>query len=138
MFPKGLSNLQLRHALFTNDITKEKFNYIISADLLKYVEECPSMIIVNTDCHTGQGQHWILMYFPDTTTKEVYYSLCKDLSSYPQDIKHFITKFKTIEFSEGTKQPVNLPLCGYYCLYYAHLRCQGIDMMNRKDNFMWI
>ena len=68
MFPKGLSNLQLRHALLTNDITKDKFNYIISADLLKYVEECPSMIIVNTDCHTGQGQHWILMYFPDTTT----------------------------------------------------------------------
>ena len=72
MFPKGLRKMQLRHALLTNDITKEKFNYIISVELLKYVEECPSMIIVNTDCHTGQGQHWILMYFPDTTTIEVY------------------------------------------------------------------
>ena len=89
MFPKGLSN----HALLTNDTTKEKFNYIISADLLKYLEECPFMIIVNTDCHTGQGQHWILMYFPDTTTTEVYDSLCKDMSSYPQDINYFITIF---------------------------------------------
>ena len=79
MFPKGLSNLQLRHALLTNDITKEKFNYFINADLLKYVEECPSMIIVNTDCHTGQGQHWILMYFTDSTIIEVYDSLCKDV-----------------------------------------------------------
>ena len=68
------------------------------------MEECPSMIIVNTDCHTGQGQHWILMYFPYTTTIEVYDSLCKDVSSYLQDIEHFITKFKTIKFSKGTKQ----------------------------------
>ena len=60
------------------------------------------------------------------------------MPSDPQDIRHFFTKFRTIKFSEGTKQPVNLPLRGYFCLYYAHLRCQGIDMMSRKDNFMWI
>ena len=83
MFPKGLSNLQMRHALLTNTVTKEKFNYVTSADLLKHVEECPSMIIVNTDCYTGKGKHWLLMYFPDTTTIEIYDSLCYDISCYP-------------------------------------------------------
>ena len=138
MFPKCLSNLQLRHALLTNGVTKEKFNYVTSADLLKHVEECPSMIIVNTGCYTGKGEHWLLMYFPDTTTIEIYDSLCNDISCYPQDIRQFITKFKTIQLSKGTKHPVNSLLCGYYCLYDAHMRCQGIDMMKRNDNFMWI
>ena len=112
-------------------MTKEKFNYVISADLLKHVEECPSMIIVNTDCYTEKGEHWLLMYLPDTTTIEIYDSLCNDISCYPQDITQFITKFKTIRLSKGTKQPMNSLLCGYYCLYYAHMRCQGIDMMKR-------
>ena len=48
MFPKGLSSLQLRHALLINAVTNEKFNYVISADFFKHVEECSSMIIVNT------------------------------------------------------------------------------------------
>ena len=91
MEQKALNSLQLRHVLLTNTVTQSSFNYIISRDILQYIQQCPKMIIVNTDDSEGNGKHWILMYFPLEKSVEVCDSLGTNMENYEKDIQIFKT-----------------------------------------------
>ena len=91
MEQKALNSLQLRHALLTNTVTQSSFNYIINRDMLQYIQQCPKMIIVNTDNSEGNGEHRILMYFPSEKSIEVYDSLKSNMENYEKDIQLFKT-----------------------------------------------
>ena len=94
MEQKALNSLQLRHALLTNYVTQSSFNFFTSRDILQYIQQCPKMIIVNTDNSEGNGEHWILMYFPSEKSVEVYDLLGTNMENYEKDIQLFQNRFK--------------------------------------------
>ena len=128
MEQRALNSLQLRHALLTNTVTQSSFNYIISRDILQYIQQCPKMIIGNTDNSEGNGEHWILMYFPSEKSIEVYDSLGTNMENYEKDIQLFINRFNIIKICKVRVQSKLSNISGHYCLFFACMRCKGYDM----------
>lgn len=124
----GLNTLQLRHALTHNLMTQSYFDGIYPLDELKSIETPPKMIVVNTDPSYKPGKHWML-FFRDNDVMELFDSLGRDLSDMEADIKTFAHRFNdTVKYVSQRVQPVNSSLCGHYCLYFAHRRCDGHSM----------
>ena len=120
MEQRALNSLQLRHALLTKTVTQSSFNYIISRDILQYIQQCPKMIIVNTDNSEGNGEHWILMYFPSEKSVEVYDSLGTNKENYEKDIQLFSNRFNIIKICKVRVQSKLPNICGYYCFFCLH------------------
>ena len=114
----GLNTLQLTLALRKHAQTASQFVGVFARD-------------ANTDPSTKSGSHCILFYFANNGNVEYFDSLGKTLSHYHKDFLKFI-KNNCNYYSSVVKnriQPVNITLCGHYCLYYAYSRC--VEKMNK-------
>ena len=119
-----------------NPVTKNYFNGVYPIDMLKFIEEKPKLIICNTDPSYKDGKHWILMYFNELDEVDFFDSLGKKPSYYGDEFLNFMTKFASVCFFTPFRiQPVNSNLCGQYCCYFAHKRCQGFKMKYILNNF---
>ena len=126
---EGLNTWQLKHALSTNNLTREYFNGVYPSDYLKTLSKKPDLIIVNTDPSSKPGDHWLLFFNGGKGILEMFDSLGRDPGYYNSDINSFIARYSdSVEFINHRLQPKDSALCGLYCLYYAHFRCKGKSM----------
>ena len=131
-----MNTLEICHILSSNPVTKNFFNGVFSVDTLSLINEKPKLIICNTDISTGKGKHWILIFFNETNDNvEFFDSLGYKPSFYGPDFMIFMKKFSTeCYFTPVRIQPINSDLCGQYCCFYAHKRCQGFNMKYILNN----
>ena len=123
-----MNTKQLWQALSSNPVTQPYFDGVFSVDTLKEIKTKPELIICNTDPSNKPGKHWLLFLFHNNTV-DYYDSLGYDLDYYGQEFTEFVKKFvKFYQSSKVRTQPKNSALCGYYCLYFAHGICKGVNM----------
>lgn len=95
-------------------------------------------LIINSDKHTGGGQHWFMMFF-DLEKGEIYFidSCAKEPETYGKEIEEFVDtikeylkskgfkeediiyKYNTIPHQEGNSE------CGVYSMYYIEKFLEG-------------
>lgn len=136
-----MNTKQINHILATNPVTKNFFNGVFPKDYLKLIEEKPKLIICNTDESYRSGKHWVLFFF-DSENVDFFDSLGENPSKYGSEFIKFMEKYSEVcNFSPIRLQPLNTDLCGHYCIYFAHKRCQGYDMkyiLNNMPDRMFI
>ena len=123
-----MNTKQLWQALTSNPITEPYFDGIFPIDQLKGIKRKPELIICNTDPSNKPGQHWILFFFYNDTV-DFFDSLGRSMDYYGDEFVNFAKKFSSkFQISLVRTQPKNTSLCGHYCLYFAHKRCNGEKM----------
>ena len=129
-----MNTLQLNHVLTSNPVTKKYFNGVYPKDTLELIENKPSLIICNTDTSEGEGKHWILIHFNNNEV-EFFDSLGKNPLDYGVEFFNFMKKYASeCNFTSIRVQPRNSDLCGQYCVFFAHKRCQGYNMKYILNN----
>ena len=129
-----MNTLQIKHILQTNPVTKKSFNGVYPKDLLMSIDK-PKLIICNTDTSEGEGKHWILIFFNNNEV-DFFDSLGNNPSYYGNEFIDFMKKYVSeCNITQSRVQPLNSDLCGHYCCYYAHKRCQGYNMEYIINNF---
>ena len=131
-----MNTLQIKHVLKSNPVTEKYFEGVFPKDALKIMEKKPKLIICNTDTSQGKGENWILIYFRDDDAMEFFDSLGRNPSDYGSEFVNFMAKYSSnFILTTHRIQPINSDLCGQYCCFYAHKRCQGFDMKFILNNF---
>ena len=92
-------------------------------------------LIVNTDPHYKQGQHWVAIYKDD-------YGNCEYFDPYgmPPYINEFIEFLSNnceniINWSGRQLQCIDCITCGYYCVEYMKYRCNGYSLCDVYNSF---
>lgn len=125
----GLNSYQLTQALTDMPVTGPYFSGVYPLNHLKNIITRPQLMIVNTDPDYQPGTHWLLFFFLQDGSVEMFDSLGKDISFYHEDLLHFVQKYShDIYMTHHRVQPPGTALCGHYCLYYAYCCCQGERM----------
>lgn len=125
-----MNTKQIWQALTSNTTTETYFDGVFPIDQLKNIKSKPELIICNTDPSTKPGQHWVLFFFYNDTV-DFFDSLGKSMDYYGNEFVDFAKKFSSkFQTSLIRTQPKNTALCGHYCLYFAHKRCNGESMEN--------
>ena len=86
-----------------------------------------SFVIINTDPSFMEGTHWIMLANKEGT---IYYgdALGQPLSSYK-----YVKTMKVKQLVYSTIQ--TLPLCGFYCIYFAWTVFKGLQIDTFFNDF---
>ena len=132
-----MNTLEITHILNSNPVTKKLFSGVYPIDHLDRIEDKPGFIICNTDTSEGEGKHWIAIFFSnDDKNADFFDSLGKNPDEYGKYYIEFIRKFADYcKYPTNRIQPKDSNLCGHYCIFFLHKRCQGYDMKYIVNNF---
>ena len=131
-----MNTFEINHILTNNPVTQKLFSGVYPIDYLDGIIEKPGFIVCNTDTSAGVGKHWIVIFFSDDKNADFFDSLGEKPNKYGTYYIKFIKKFADFcKYSNTRIQPENSDLCGHYCVYFAHKRCQGYDMKYIVNNF---
>ena len=131
----GISSLDFKMTLYGGDLYKlafmdpqlwKVFGGIYAADEHLPVWRDRQIFICNTDTHDNAGRHWTAYYFPDEGPSEYFDSKGRPPNYYgmaPAGIHNTVCL-------QGPQ-----PVCGYYAMYYALLRCRGYSMESIVNSF---
>ena len=130
-----MNTMEISHILKKNPVTKNHFDGIYPVDHLVKITGKPRLIICNTDTSDGKGLHWVVIFFSQNNQVDFFDSLGKKPCEYDPRFFKFIKKFADeCNYTVTRIQPVNSDLCGHYCIYFSHKRCQGINFKNILSN----
>lgn len=123
-----MNTFQLKSVLEGNPVTEPFFDGVFSYDTLRLIKAKPRLIICNTDHSENDGKHWLAFFFPENEPEigEMFDSLGKKLSDYPEEIVQFFSRF-CLRCRTGCirVQPENSRACAQFCLYFAYKKCLG-------------
>lgn len=118
-----LSNRQLIQKVRKNadDDTKKSFLGVYPIDRLpKFLPHLPVFLIVNTQTHNLNGEHWKAIFIDKNRYGEVFDSLAQPTSNILNRwMNRFTRKWTT---NSKTFQHVSSSTCGAYSLYYVLTR----------------
>ena len=79
----------------------------------------------------------LLFFFSkDDKNADFFDSLGKNPDEYGKHYIEFIRKFADYcKYPTSRIQPKDSDLCGHYCIFFSHKRCQGYDMKYIVNNF---
>jgi hypothetical protein len=81
---------------------------------------------VNSQNSNQTGQYWLVFYVPDKGPIEYFDPLGKIPSYYQKSFEKFLFNNSTgYLFSSKPVQSSKSSACGYFCLFFAALRCDG-------------
>lgn len=102
-------------------ICKTTTHGVYACDTLPATENYPALYIVNTDDSNLPGQHWIAIYLESTHFGEYFDSYGEEPKN---DFVEYMNKHcKKWLYNAKQIQSVITAFCGFYCLFYAFLRC---------------
>ena len=118
---------------------KPLFQGIYSIDQLPtYVENRPSLCIINSDLAQNVGQHWICAYFADDQDKSC--DFWDSLGQPPSVYGEYMTSFLDRNCSRYFYNDVCLQgdwssVCGHYVIYFAYYRSRHVPLYCIKNHF---
>jgi hypothetical protein len=110
----------------------EYFRGVFSAD--NYILNRDGIYIVNSAKSFLPGRHWVVYYVRNGSI-EFFDSLGKNGEYY---------SLKNCSVFNDRLLQRDMPVCGYYCIYYCLLRCRGISMccivnsLKRHDSDIYV
>ena len=131
-----MNTFEIIHILNKNPVTEKYFDGVYPVDHLEKINKRPRLIICNTDTSEGKGLHWIAIFFYNENKVDFFDSLGKNPSEYDSRFITFMKKFADECYLTKTRvQPINSDLCGHFCIYFSHKRCQGFNLIYILHNF---
>ena len=120
-----LNTAQLNQVLSSNFFAGCGFGGVYASDKLpKHVPWGKRFYIANTDPANKPGQHWVAFFF-NTNNTCVYF----DSFGLPPLRASFIRFMEDNSerwiYSSKRLQHPSSKLCGYYCIFFIHLMCEG-------------
>ena len=126
-----MNTTEIIHVLKKNPVTKNFFDGIYPVDHLDKITDRPKLIICNTDTSNGKGLHWIVIFFSQNNQVDFFDSLGRRPCDYDPRFLKFMKSFADeCNYTITRTQPVNSDMCGHYCIYFSHKRCQGLLFKN--------
>ncbi len=132
----GMNSEEIRCTLESDPTASSMFLGVFPADKIPIVEYKPAAFIANTDPSTMPGQHWVAFFFSENQSE---YFDSYGIPPRP-DFEVYLKKLGEYKYNDVTLQDFNTTVCGQYCIYFLHFRCQGytmneiIDFLNKKPN----
>jgi hypothetical protein len=130
-----MNNVQLDSILRNNHVTMDYYGGVRACDRLPiYVTGRPKFYIANTKPHDHPGEHWVCLYFDDTS--EFYDSTGNRPQSYSAEFEYMMV-IHSPQYLYNTKRIQNYfsNCCGQHCLFYAFQRCLGYSMREIINQF---
>jgi hypothetical protein len=104
----------------------EKFVGLFAIDKLpRQRQRTNKFCICNTDLWDNAGKHWIVIYFPSNGPVECFDPLGQ---KPPSQFESFMSD--DYIYNLQRIQPFNSVSCGFYCIFFAYMRCHGIPFQN--------
>ena len=128
----------IEHILSTNPYTYHAFQGFNTFDIPLPRITHPAIIILNTDCAEGPGEHWCVANFVDNNICEFFDPYGFSPCFYDFD-KIIYKKAKRILYNPDRLQG-DLPTCGHHCLFYVLKRYYGntpdciLNHLYKKDD----
>ena len=119
---------QIKRLLEMDSCTRDVLVGVYPRDRLPLsITKYPSAYVCNTDPHTEDGEHWLVIYVDDCGRGEFF-----DSYGLPPLHKRFL-KFLNVNcsswtFNDKQLQGLNSRVCGHYCVFYLLHRCRGVSM----------
>ena len=123
-----MDTLQLLSAIQSDCPMKSSNIGVFAADLIPnygQLVKFPLWFIANTQKQNASGEHWVLMYADSSSLLEYFDTFGNGALSVYQN---FTSNFAEIIHNERIVQGPTTTTCGMHCLYYAFLRCRGLEM----------
>ena len=118
-----MNTSQLQSVLFREHI----HGTVCAIDQLPtHIDHFPSAFIINTDEHDEPGEHWVAVYFPESTKAEFFDSYGHLPSYFDERLVYFLQKANSVIYNTVKLQGPLTPVCGQYCLFYIMHRERGI------------
>ncbi len=114
---------EIRCTLEADSNTAPLFLGVFSADQLPNIEYRPSAFVANTDPSTSPGEHWVAFFID----KETEYFDSYGLPPFPV-FENYLSRLGKYIFNDVTLQDFDTTVCGQYCIFFLHYRCQGYTM----------
>src|SRR6266481_803459 len=122
-----MEGLTLNKCLINCKITKPYYRGIYSIDTIpkSKVFIKPYFYVINTDISEGDGKHWILIFFPNARTAEIFDSLGQSPFAYHHAFREYLNARPDWMISYNNKriQSLNSNVCGAHCLFFAYKKC---------------
>lgn len=130
--------MTITRVMSQNEHTKTLFGGVFASDNLPLYCFGSTFYIVNTDVHTGEGIHWVVV-FVESCDKPFYWfdSLGKLPNFYNNFLFNFVTKNGTSSYIANRVQ-IQSPYsnkCGYFCLMISDCICKGVEINHIFDLF---
>ena len=128
---------QLESILSLDQHILKNFAGVFAADTLpSNISHLPKFLIVNSDVHSGPGQHWLALYIPAQGPSEFFDSLGHSPKQYLASFEQFLINHSPqYIYSNKRLQNYGSDTCGLFVLYYVILRCRGYTMQDIVNNF---
>lgn len=133
-----MNTLQLSSLLRRSQYTKFIFQGVYSIDTIcNATIKVPFCVICNTDYSFNPGKHWVLFCCFNEREIEFFDSLGKDPKTYGQQFVKFMTRYSRMSvYNTKRVQPEDSDLCGQYCVLYATIRCNTLNMYETLVNLL--
>lgn len=100
---------------------------VYPADQIPRVWSLPAGLVVNTDNHTGPGEHWVAMYVDDKG-RGLYFDSYGLPPIIPQHLARLRRNCKFYRYSLKQLQSDTSSVCGQFCVVFLHLMSSGFSM----------
>lgn len=116
-------------------LSSSYFGGMFSIDQLTFpLPNRNAFFICNTDVYKNKGKHWVVIYFNKNDKFIEYFdSLGKKPSK--EFINFMSQSGKPILYNVKRIQSSISDACGFFCLYFIHLRCRHINFYSIVNNF---
>lgn len=92
------------------------------------------VLISNTDPSHLPGTHWVVIYVDEDGKRGEYFDSFGMQPTTP--FRDYLNRYcKHWIFNTRQIQSVVSRFCGHYCIYFALLKCKGIDLRKIVDKF---
>jgi hypothetical protein len=97
------------------------------------IKKYPVCLIMNTDTTGLPGKHWLVIIVHSKVKFEIFDSFGHTLDHY--NLRHILPEKISIIYNKIKVQDDNSQTCGFHCLTFTYLRCNGLSMKHIIDNF---
>ena len=137
MLSYELNTAELYSFLSYNETTSPYLGAVCAADQLPPLHiQNPKLFIVNTQTSDLPGSHWVCFFLSEKGPPEFFDSLGQTPQYYQENFENFLVNhgYNYLINSCPVQSP-NSTACGYFCLFYAYLRCRGYSFENIMSKF---
>lgn len=124
-----MDGLQLFHILSHDTSTAPFFKGVYARDTLPILQ-VNTCAIVNADDSALPGSHWIALFVNTSKVLEFFDSYGNSPDFYRIDVSYY----PKIEWNSTVFQSLTSNVCGQYCIYFLHKRCQGRSLYSIVDD----
>ena len=135
--PKGLRASEIKDIL-DRALEEKKVNFlgVFARDQVPQITShmsFPACLVVNSAPASHGGEHWLALYFLDSTHCEFFDSYAFNPGFY--GLSDYLSKFTITAEVDHPLQSIESTVCGHYCIHYLVTRADGYPLSTVLRSF---